>query len=56
MSKKETKQKAQDELMLALQTAFYNEDLTDEEREEMSKQMERIEKMFGYTPGSWLRG
>lgn len=70
MTKTEIKQMAQDELMAAMQTAFNmildtssgscKEDTTIEEREmvmaEASKQMERIEKLFGYTPSSWNRG
>lgn len=64
MTKTEIKQEAQDRLMNAVQIAFYKiaEDGEHDENEaktiadEMSKQMERIEKMFGYEPKSWNRG
>lgn len=68
MTKTEIKDKAHFELMAAMQVSFhavtdrisgsYIED--DTEREliiaEMDKQMKRVEKMFGYIPGSWTRG
>ena len=55
MTKKAIKERAQDELMCALQTAF-NEHTLNELRGEMDHQMTRIEKLFGYDPGSWIRG
>lgn len=57
MTSKERKQKARFQLLAAIQTAFsdYNNH-SEEMKEEMSKQMERVEKMFGYVPGSWQRG
>jgi hypothetical protein len=55
------KQKAQDLLLHSMVTALYalNDDprLTDHEREkvldQLNKQKARVEKMFGYEPGSW---
>ncbi len=54
MAKKQIKERAQDELMHAMQAAF-NELTPNELRDEMDKQMERIEKLFGYEAGSWAR-
>jgi cytochrome c556 len=64
MTKTELKQKAQDMLLAAIGTAFYADasslGISEEERDalmaEMSKQMERIEGLFGYKKNSWLRG
>lgn len=57
------KQLAQEMLMSAMQCAFSQLEGDDvpEERKvtlgiAMSKQMERVEKVFGYKPGSWSRG
>ena len=52
----EIKQTAQDSLMHAMQYAFEETDLDPAARAELSRQMERIEKFFGYVPGSWSRG
>ena len=55
MTRKDIKEQAQDHLLFGLRTAFAtldgDEDLP-EVREEMSKQMARIEKLFGYVPYS----
>ncbi len=59
MTRTETKQKAQDELMSAMQIAFaraHDEGTSDDLAAEMSSQMARVEKLFGYDPGSWRRG
>lgn len=60
MSKRaEVKQEAQDLLMQAMQVAFngiYTDLDEDAVREEMDKQMRRVEKLFGYQEGSWNRG
>lgn len=53
--KKIVKERAQDELMHALQTAF-NDQTLDSLRPEMSRQFARIEKLLGYKPFSWTRG
>ena len=63
-SAKERREQVQDILMSALGTAFYqvsdDRTLPEAEKEvlikEMSRQMERIERLFGYDPGSWPRG
>jgi hypothetical protein len=47
---------AQENLLHGLQTAFCDSDLSEETRKEMDKQMRRVEKLFGYTQGSWARG
>jgi hypothetical protein len=57
------KQLAQENLLSAMQTAF---DRLDQEeidgaakedlRDAMSKQMARVEKLFGFEPNSFLRG
>lgn len=60
MTRTELKQTAQNELVSAMQVAFNS--VTDSEEdspalvEEMNKQFERVEKLFGYVPGSWNRG
>jgi hypothetical protein len=64
MTKTELKQEAQDALMQSMTAAFYaindNDDMTEEQREALyaaaDEQMRRVEKLFGYEPGSWLRG
>lgn len=67
MTSKYIKILAQDELMTAMQTAFDNmvplekadsENFVDIEtlQNEMSKQMARIERLFGYNANSWTRG
>jgi hypothetical protein len=58
-SRTSVRHEAQDELMLGLQHAFhkiesghfgeYDENVI----EEMRKQFRRVEKLFGYTAGSW---
>ena len=54
------KQAAQEAIMFAATNACYHidtESMTDREidlvREQLEKQKQRIEKMFGYEPGSW---
>ena len=59
MTRKETKHQAQAELMSAMQIAFERTPKNPAEADvtaEMSRQMERVEKLFGYEPGSWVRG
>ena len=58
-TRKETKQQAQAELMSTMQIAFAGIPKNPAEADvtaEMSRQMERVEKLFGYEPGSWVRG
>lgn len=57
------KEEAQSRLMSAMQVAFDAlEDSSllprdkDNLREAMSGQMARVERIFGYAPGSWSRG
>lgn len=57
------KQTAQENLLSAMQAAFDrldDEDMTDFDkaalRNTMSKQMARVEKLFGFEPYSFLRG
>ena len=55
----ETKQQAQAELMSAMQIAFAEPAKNPKElalRDEMSRQMARVEKLFGYAEHSWVRG
>jgi chemotaxis regulatin CheY-phosphate phosphatase CheZ len=52
MSRTDIKSKARENLMHAMMAAFYD-DLTDEMREEMHKQVNKVEKLFGYEVGSW---
>jgi hypothetical protein len=55
--KRALKQLAQDNLLFAMQIAF--DRIADDEkelREVMSNQMERVERLFGYKPGSFGRG
>lgn len=55
------KQKAQDLLMSAMMTALYHlnddQNMTETEKERVAEQMEkqkqRIERLFGYQAGSW---
>ncbi len=59
--KAEIRDKAQDRLMDALGVAFsrlYDEEPEhmEEIKEAMDAQMKRIERLFGYDPGSWARG
>jgi len=57
MTKTEIKQQAQQEIMECIQAVFGES--TEEGSEmynELDKQMKRVEKLFGYTPGSWTRG
>jgi len=43
--------------MHSLANAFYSDEAKDKAVfAEMDKQMKRIEKLFGYKPGSWRRG
>lgn len=68
MSRTEIKEKAREELMIEAQIAFtaigdirngsYIEDETERAAvfAEMDNQFKRIEKLFGYVPGSWQRG
>lgn len=56
MNRTERKQEAQDQLLHGMQVAFARNEDDEELREIMSKQMERVEKMFGYEPGSFTRG
>ena len=59
MSKTAIKHEAQDQLMMALQTAFTAASETGKSEEvlnEMRAQFTRIEKLLGYTPNSWKRG
>ena len=65
MNKTDAKHRAQDELLSAMGVAFMrihedSTDMSDEERqlvlEKMDQQMLRVEKLFGYVPGSWTRG
>ena len=60
MNRTELKQLAQEKLMQGVQTAFacLEHDADDSEalRAEMDAQMLRIEKLFGYAPGSFGRG
>jgi hypothetical protein len=54
MTKKQIKEQAQDAIMETAQTAFRSEN--SQLHKEMDKQFKRIEKLFGYDPGSWNRG
>ena len=59
MSRTKLKRAAQDRLLEALPVAFerlHRVDYTAELETEMSRQMERIESLFGYKSGSWGRG
>lgn len=55
MTRTELKQKAQDALMSAAQTAFGKDEVDQELRDEMDQQLQRIERLFGYELGSWGR-
>lgn len=57
-TKKEIRHDAQREIMVAATTVFYRigdnqADYPPDLITEIRKQMERIEKLFGYVPGSW---
>lgn len=63
MKRKDIKIKAQDELLGGMRAAFHwvedsdlDESLLEEIKEEMSKQMARVEKLFGVDPYSTSRG
>jgi hypothetical protein len=69
MKNSEIKSKAQEHIMQAVQCSFdmmvstyggtfgvYTQEEVEAINAEMDKQMARIEKIFGYTPGSWQRG
>jgi len=64
MSKTALKHAAQDEIMAAIVGAYYrvgdDTTLTDDERDtllqEIDRQHKRIEKLFGFEPGSCGRG
>lgn len=60
-TKKLTRQEAQERLLAAMQVAFDRlsyEGAIDEAslRQEMSEQMARVEKLFGFAAGSFGRG
>lgn len=55
-TKTEVKHSAQDALMSAMQIAFDRGEDDPAIREEMDKQFQRVEKLFGYVPGSFNRG
>jgi hypothetical protein len=55
------RENAQAALLSAMQVAFdrlreRGAVLTDPDMAEMDKQFRRVEKLFGYIPGSWARG
>lgn len=59
----ERRKRAQDIILKWIGNSFYevnDSDMDEQEKSklttEMSRQMERIERLFGYTPGSWGRG
>jgi restriction endonuclease len=69
VTKTEIKHKAQKHIMEAVQCSFdmmvsthggtfgtYTQDEIEAINAEMDEQMKRIEKLFGYVPGSWQRG
>ena len=56
MTKTELKTQAKEKLLSFIQHSFYDDTISKEMIEEMSKQMERVEKLFGYEPKSWARG
>lgn len=58
MTKTQVKQRAQSVIMESAQRVFYaaeNEGMNPEIIAELDKQFTRLEKLFGYVPGSWLR-
>lgn len=63
-TKTQIKQDAQDRLLHAMIGAFYavgdDDEMSDDDKNQMiaamSNQMKRVEKMFGYVPGSCPRG
>jgi len=59
MARKEIKHEAQDRLLFGLSAAFSmagEAGASEEVLEEMSRQMARVEKLFGYEPYSGGRG
>ena len=56
ISKTEMKNQARVNLLHGLNIAFYGDNVDAEMFEVMSSEMERIEKLFGYVPGSSWRG
>lgn len=55
MTRTEIKHQAQDELLHHMRSAFYaasDEGWDDELVTELKKQYQRVEKLFGYEPGS----
>ena len=58
-SRTQIKENAQNDLMIAMQTAFSYLDGYGTDSPEwiaMDKQFRRVEKLFGYQEGSWNRG
>ena len=57
MTKRELKEKAQDELIACMCVAFFHlsDSASDEFRTVMSDQFARVEKLFGYEPYSHVR-
>ena len=56
MKKKSLKHEAQNALLQSMQLAFCDLDNGSPLWIAADKQMCRVEKMFGYEPGSWVRG
>ena len=57
MLRREIKEQAQEYLMQAMQAAWnYAADAGAGAEVTVDRQMIRIEKLFGYEPGSWMRG
>ncbi len=59
MTKTQIKHAAQSALMTAMQAEFTRMDELGEPQEvidEMSVQWVRVQKLFGYEPGSWIEG
>lgn len=57
--KKQLKEQAQDALlgaMMAHFTRLYDENASDELIEAARKEAHRVQKLFGYEPGSWMEG
>lgn len=56
LSRAQARQKAQDELMHFMMSAFYSfadNQAPAEVVEEARQQVRRVERLFGYVPGSW---
>jgi hypothetical protein len=53
-SRTDIKHMAQAELLGAMMNAFYDPNLPNELRAEMHEQAKRVEKLFGYIPGTWV--